>query len=247
MISYFRDDRLCEADSFLSVVKPDYTECPMIAAVGAGGKTSTLRRLAEEYALMGKKAIVLTTTHMREETTPWSCVAEEEEWISKGNELIERVKECLEQYGQAWIGARAKKGKMSCVPELILAEIESWNVPLLVEAPGEQEPVLLPQTTYVFSVYGMDALDQKLEEICFRSEKAAELLGKQPEDQVTEEDIIKLACHEQGGRKGCPKQAEYIVVLNKADTKERRDRACKIAKCLYENGIKNIFVTSYML
>ena len=87
----------------------------------------------------------------------------------------------------------------------------------------------------------MDALDQKLEEICFRSEKAAELLGKQPEDQVTEEDLIKLACHEQGGRKGCPKQAEYIVVLNK------RDRACKIAKCLYENGIKNIFVTSYML
>ena len=257
MISDFRNDRLCEADSFLSVVKPDYTECPMIAAVGAGGKTSTLRRLAEEYALMGKKAIVLTTTHMREETTPWSCVAEEEEWISKGNELLERVKECLEQYGQAWIGARAKKGKMSSVPETILKEIEKWRIPLLIEAdgarmlplkvPGEQEPVLLPQTTHVFSVYGMDALDQKLEEICFRSEKAAELLGKQPEDQVTEEDIIKLACHEQGGRKGCPKQAEYIVVLNKADTKERRDRACKIAKCLYENGIKNIFVTSYKL
>ena len=52
---------------------------------------------------------------------------------------------------------------------------------------------------------------------------------------MTEEDLIKLACHEQGGRKGCPKQAEYMVVLNKADTKERRDRACKIAKCLYEN------------
>ena len=59
-----------------------------------------------------------------------------EEWISKGKALLERVKECLEQYGQAWIGARAKKGKMSCVPELILAEIESWNVPLLVEADG---------------------------------------------------------------------------------------------------------------
>ena len=73
------------------------------------------------------------------------------------------------------------------------------------------------------------------------------LLGILPEDQATEDVLIKLACHEQGGRKGCPKQAEYIVVLNKADTKERRDRACKIAKCLYENGIKNIFVTSYML
>lgn len=55
MISYFRDDRLCEADSFLSVVKPDDTECPMIAAVGAGGKTSTLRRLAEELAADGEK------------------------------------------------------------------------------------------------------------------------------------------------------------------------------------------------
>ena len=96
MISYFRDGRLYEAESFLSIVKPDYTECPMIAAVGAGGKTSTLRRLAEEYALLGKKAIVLTTTHMKEETTPWSCVAEEEEWICKGKALLERVKECLD-------------------------------------------------------------------------------------------------------------------------------------------------------
>ncbi len=43
---------------------------------------------------------------------------------------------------------------------------------LPLKVPGEQEPVLLPQTTHVFSVYGMDALDQKkLEEICFRSEK----------------------------------------------------------------------------
>lgn len=158
----------------------------MIAAVGAGGKTSTLRRLAEEYALMGKKAIVLTTTHMREETTPWSCVAEEEEWISKGKALLERVKECLEQYGQAWIGARAKKGKMSCVPELILAEIESWNVPLLVEAdgarmlplkvPGEQEPVILPQTTYVFSVYGMDALDQSWKKSAFEVKRRQSFL-----------------------------------------------------------------------
>ena len=90
MISYFRDDRLCEADSFLSVVKPDYTECPMIAAVGAGGKTSTLRRLAEEYALMGKKAIVLTTTHMREETTPWSL------WLKRKSGLV-KGKRCLNE------------------------------------------------------------------------------------------------------------------------------------------------------
>ena len=96
------------------------------------------------------------------------------------------MKECLEQYGQAWIGARAKKGKMSCVPELILAEIESWNVPLLVEAdgarmlplkvPGEQEPVLLPQTTHVFSVYGMDAWIKSWKKSAFEVKKAAELL-----------------------------------------------------------------------
>lgn len=109
MISDFRNDRLCEADSFLSVVKPDYTECPMIAAVGAGGKTSTLRRLAEEYALMGKKAIVLTTTHMREETTPWSYVAEEEEWICKGNELLERVKESLNNMDRPGLEQRRKR------------------------------------------------------------------------------------------------------------------------------------------
>ena len=53
MISYFRDDRLCEADSFLSVVKPDDTECPMIAAVGAGGKTSTYERRDDSMELCG--------------------------------------------------------------------------------------------------------------------------------------------------------------------------------------------------
>ena len=109
MISYFRDGRLYEAESFLSAVKPDSADCPVIAAVGAGGKTSTLRRLAEEYASSGRKAIVLTTTHMREETTPWSCVAEEEEWLREGTVLLDQVKKCLEQYGQVWIGTRAKK------------------------------------------------------------------------------------------------------------------------------------------
>ncbi len=88
MISYFRDDRLCEADSFLSVVKPDYTECPMIAAVGAGGKTLYSEKACRRVCADGEKAIVLTTTHMREETTPWSCVAEEEEWISKGKRCL---------------------------------------------------------------------------------------------------------------------------------------------------------------
>ena len=57
----------------------------------------------------GKSTIVLTTTHMKEETTPWSCVAEEEEWICKGKALLERVKECLEQYGQVLDWGKSEK------------------------------------------------------------------------------------------------------------------------------------------
>ena len=82
---------------------------------------------------------------------------------------------------------------------------------LPLKVPGEQEPVLLPQTTHVFSVYGMDALDQKLEEICFRSEKSAELLGKQPEDQVTEEDIISLPVMNRAGEKAVQSRQSILL------------------------------------
>lgn len=255
MIKCYRDGKFCEMSSLRKAMGLEQVSAPVIAAVGGGGKTTTLGRLAQEYAESGEQAIVLTTTHMREETASWFCVAEEAEWLSKETAVLDQIQEKLKQYHQVWIGTRVQNGKISCVPEQVLKIVEGWKLPLLVEAdgarmlplkvPAADEPVILPQTTHVLSVYGMDALGQKLEEICFRSEIAAELLGKQGTDLVIEEDIARLACHEEGGKKGCPEQAEYIVILNKADTRERQEQAERIAKYLAENGVKRILITSH--
>lgn len=255
MIKCYRERKLCEMSSLRAAIGLDQVTAPVVAAVGGGGKSTTLGRLAQEYAKSGEQAIVLTTTHMREEMMPWFCVAEETEWLNMTSEMLEQILEKLKQYHQVWIGTRVQNGKISCVPESVLKIVEGWNLPLLVEAdgarmlplkvPAAHEPVILPQTTHILSVYGMDALDQELETICFRSELATKLLGKQKSDRVTEEDIARLACHGDGGRKGCPEQAEYIVVLNKADTCEREERARRIAEYLSANGVKKILVTSY--
>lgn len=255
MIKVFRDGRLFEVDSLRSAMGLGGIQCPVISAVGAGGKTSTIRKLAEEYALAGEKAIVLTTTHMREETTPWSCVIAREEWKKK-DEILDKAKELLNQYGQVWLGTKADKGKMSSVPPGILKELEGWKLPLLIEAdgarmlplkvPGEREPVILPRTTHVLSVYGMNALGQQLRAVCFRSERAAEFLNKSETDLVTEADLVRLACQECGGRKGCPEQAEYIVVFHQADTKARQQSAERMARKLKKKGIQKILITSYL-
>ena len=255
MIQYYREGKLCELPSLRRAVGLDKVPVPVVSVIGGGGKTTTIGRIAQEYAASEEPVIVLTTTHMREETVPWFCVAEKKEWLKKEKMLLNKVQEKLEQYHQVWIGTRTQNEKMSCVPEKILDMIERWEIPLLVEAdgarrlpmkvPASHEPVILPQTTHILSVYGMDALDRRLEDICFRSGLASELLGKQGTDLVEEKDIVRLACHEKGGRKGCPEQAEYIVVLNKADTCERQERARRIAEYLSGNGVQKILVTSH--
>ena len=65
VISYFRDGRLYEAESFLSVVKLDYTECPMIAGVGGGVKTYILIRLQYVFAVFVKKEFFIKTTNLK--------------------------------------------------------------------------------------------------------------------------------------------------------------------------------------
>lgn len=40
---------------------------------------------------------------------------------------------------------------------------------LPIKAPEAHEPVILPETTRVIQVYGMDGLDQSIGERCFRA------------------------------------------------------------------------------
>lgn len=245
MVCGVREGRLREVHSLRSAVGLCGIPSPVISAVGAGGKTSSIRCLAQEYVERAQRVIVLTTTHMTAEDRPWFLLEPSEE----------KMRELLAAYGQAWVGTPAPGGKMQGVPCEFLEIIWKMGLPVLIEAdgarrlplkvPGEQEPVILPETTHVLSVYGLDAVGGKIGDVCFRPERAAALLNKNITEQITVEDVAFLAASEQAGRKGCPKGAVYTVILNKADDLRRRGYALEICNMLKEEGIENAIVTCF--
>ena len=84
--------------------------------------------------------------------------------------------------------------------------------------------------THVLSVYGMQALGGRMQDVCFRADLAAGLLGRRPEDPVREEDIALLAAHPEGGRKAVPERAACITVLAQADLPGRMAVAERIGR-----------------
>ena len=285
MIWIYREDRLCEMPSLTDALgisdaqegRPEVSaagasgspgcrcsaRCPVISAVGAGGKTTALHRLAEEFVRQGQQAVVTTSTHILEEDEPYFLRAAAGESLTDQLQLREaarvfadQVRGKLDRFGQVWTGSPASGGKLCGLPELFVEQIWKLNVPVLVEAdgarkmpmkvPAAHEPVIHPRTTHVLSVYGLDAVEEKLENVCFRKELAEKILKKNGAEPVTAEDIALLAASPEAGRKGCPEQAAYTVVLNKADSAERRETALAICSLLKDRGIGRVIVTSHM-
>ena len=245
MIYIYQDNQLCETDSLIEAAGLAEWNHPVVSAVGAGGKTSVLRRLAGEYAERGSGAVVTTTTHIREELQPWFLTE-----ISK-----EKLLGILKNQGQVWTGVPCGNGRLGRLPEEYFLWICGLGIPVLTEAdgarmlplkcPGEREPVIPGQTTHVLSVYGLDAVGKQIAEVCFRPELAAELLNKDITEPVAAEDIARLAVSEKAGKKGCPGHAAYTVILNKADDEPRRKYAAEIASILAEHGISRIVAASF--
>ena len=285
MIWIYKEDRLCEMPSLADALgisgaqegRPAASavgasgspgcrcsaRCPVVSAVGAGGKTTTLHRLAEDFVRQGQQAVVTTSTHILEEDEPYFLRAAGGESLTDQLQLREaarvfadQVRGKLDCFGQVWTGSSAPGGKLCGLPELFVEQIWKLNVPVLVEAdgarkmpmkvPAAHEPVLHPRTTHVLSVYGLDAVEEKLENVCFRKKLAEKILKKNGTEPVTPEDIALLASSPEAGRKGCPEQAAYTVVLNKADNAERRETALHICRLLNDRGIGRVIVTSHM-
>ena len=260
MIYIYSGNRLHETDSLRQALKLEKEELrgqrPVVSAVGAGGKTTMLHRLADEYVREGVPVLVTTTTHIMKEDREWFLSGFSEEKIEKQ----------LKKAGQVWVGELIPGGKLGKLSDHALAKLLKWEVPeqkdmdvesrrkvpVLIEAdgakrlpvkvPAEHEPVILSCTTHVLSVYGLDSVGQRIEDTVFRPELAEILLKKKRTECVTEEDIARLAASDLAGKKGCPETAVYTVVLNKADDEKHRKTALAICNLLEEKGIRQVIV-----
>lgn len=244
MIKTYQKGILKDRPSLLDALGLENLKRPVVSVVGAGGKTTTIKKAAEEYRQKGIPVIVTTTTHMMAEDRPCFLLTSS----------LEEVKETLKREGMAWLGRPNEAGKMRAPSPEFLHQIISLGCPVLIEAdgarrlplkvPADHEPVILSETTHVVNVYGLDALGKTFEKICFRADIALKLLEKKETDLVTEKDIVRLAFNNLAGQKGITSSMSYQVVLNKADTPKREEAALTICRLSEEIGKMKLTVTA---
>lgn len=157
----------------------------IISVIGAGGKTTLIHRLAEDYKKKNKKVLICTTTHMfREAETDISCD-------------VEQIIRKLEQRGICMAGRidRENHDKIVSLPEEILKSAMRYADVVLIEAdgskhlpvkyPGAHEPVIYQNSTKIILVMGLWTLGQPINKTVFRYEKMLKRFGWHAEDALT--------------------------------------------------------------
>jgi probable selenium-dependent hydroxylase accessory protein YqeC len=212
-------------------------EKAFISLVGAGGKSTLFKRLAEELAHKNKRMILATTSKM----FSWQLAP----FIKKGR-LIEghneeTIRECIEKY----FSLKRKGGRLAVIGEKMEDKGEEkvsgppsewldkwWEDKLAdyflieadgaagrpVKAPTSHEPVIPLSTTDLVGVIGIDALGLSLqEENVFRSEIFSRLTGLKLGEKIGIEALTLLICHPEGLFKGAPPGCCRHLFINKAE------------------------------
>ena len=161
----------------------------IIAVVGSGGKTTLIKKLAEQYRAEGKSVLVTTTTHM---------FIEKDTLLTDDADTILRA---LEESGYAMAGIPAGEKIRALSTEtfrtvcthadVVLVEADgSKHMPL--KYPNDSEPVIPDNVEQIIVVWGSHGLYKPVREVCHRLELVVQCLGIDEETVITDEHVRKL-------------------------------------------------------
>lgn len=191
----------------------------IISIVGAGGKTTLMYRLAEEFVRRGHKTLVTTTTHILKPIKIYGFDVFGRECDNGKLSMPDNINECISKYDTVLIEADGAK-----------------RLPLKV--PNAAEPVIISESDIVIGVVGLDSIGKPLSDVCFRLNEVMTLLNTDSGHIVSEEDIALILSSEIGTKKGVDNR-EYYVVLNKCRNMESAET---IRDLLSEKGIYNVII-----
>lgn len=228
----------------------------LLALIGAGGKTTTLFRLASEWREAGGKILVTTTTKIFKPTKPHVdrlFLAEDlEALLSQMADIKGPVVVC------AGSGISADNKLLGLPPEWLdrLQGARQFDA-ILVEAdgaasrgfkiPSETEPVIPMSSSTVIWTMAIKVMGQPWDSRCVhRAERALALLKATPNDRITREDVVRLVSHPLGCLKGIPDHCRKTALINQADTPEEIAQAHELGQLLAPLGFERIVVTSYL-
>ncbi len=228
----------------------------MVALIGAGGKTTTLFRLAKELRERERKVLVTTTTKIFKPTKPHVdrlfLVADVDAFIAESAKIK----------APAIIGAGCSvddNGKLiglssACLETLyrsrqfdvILVEADG-AASRLFKVPSEMEPVVPAPCPLTVWIMAIKVLGKPLEAAwVHRPERATALSGIAPGAAITEESVLRLFQHPAGCLKGIPPASRRVALINQADSPEEMESARRLGRKLVHLGIERVVITSYL-
>jgi len=213
-------------------------KAPVLAFVGAGGKTSAIFALARE---LGEFAVlVTTTTKIRDPRLEAGRPVERVEILAGlGEGLAGRPSlDDLAQLPSAHRGGgalvlasalQAEGGKLLGIHgcwiealrgrcDLLLVEADGARG-LPIKAPASWEPVLPPRPDLIVGVMGLDCLGAALGPgTAFRHEILGPLVGCREGEALTSGQLCRLAASPEGLFKGAEPGTRRALILNKAES-----------------------------
>jgi probable selenium-dependent hydroxylase accessory protein YqeC len=198
----------------------------LICAVGAGGKKTTLYRLAEAHLAAGTARIGLTCSVTMAPPPKWLG----EPVIAEGADL----RGALDRLGRdrrlvVYAEPSPKPGRIGGVPPAELARLHDeheFGVTLIkadgarmrwIKAPATGEPVLPPGVATVLPVVSAWVFGRPLSEaVAHRLERVAAVTGARPGEPVTPEHVGRLLSSGYGALAGVG-GATVVPVINMVD------------------------------
>lgn len=215
----------------------------MISFVGAGGKTTSIFKLAKELKDKNKKVLITTSTAIyypdKEEYD--ELIVDELIHISN----INKIKE-----GSITVIGRAvsEENKLLGLSKEGIYEIHKIEVfdYILVEADGSKrksikapdnhEPVIPINTDKVVGVIGLDCIGKKINiQNVHRPELFCNVTNSKVGEIIDEEKIFKLIINNKGVFKDTPKECKKYILLNKVESEEIKMAALKIIELVIES------------
>ncbi len=202
------------------------TRGEVVAFTGAGGKTSALRRLADELRALGWRVLVTSTTRIAAEELDYFPHALALDAVHSPRTLSA----FLNRYGAVFLYDRLWGGKaLGIEPDYLNSLLDNLDSDaILIEADGARrfalkapyahEPVIPRATTLVIPVAGMDVLGQPLDdEHVYNPEAIHERYGFPLGGAIRPAWLGQIVRDETLGLKDAPPEARVMALLNKTD------------------------------
>ncbi len=214
----------------------------LISIVGGGGKTTSMFRLGRELLSYGKKVLLATTTAI--------FLPNENEYenliLWKTDNEVEFLKASTTGITLLGYNIDKEKNKLKGVDgelidnifemaifDYIIVEADGANRKP-IKAPASHEPVIPVRTTKLIGLIGTDCIGKKLyEENAHRAAILAEITNHKLGDIIDEDMIYNLLVAKEGIFKNRPEKSQKYIIMNKAETENRRrvaERVKRMAK-----------------